>query len=42
MSSKKITKPCGCPVIKFTGKDRWLGVLQGLCDKCRTQQKVGK
>ena len=35
MASKKTKKPCGCPVIKFTGKDSHWGILQGVCDKCR-------
>jgi len=35
MASKQTEKPCGCPVIKFTGKDKKWGILKGLCDKCR-------
>lgn len=35
MGSKNSKKQCGCPVIKFTGKDSWMGTLHGQCDKCR-------
>jgi len=35
MACKHSKKPCGCPVLKWIGKDKHWGTLQGLCAKCR-------
>lgn len=34
---KHSKKPCGCTIIKGSGRDTFFGTLQGLCDKCRKQ-----